>query len=198
MTQPLPRGERTRLDIIHVAYQLFIDQGYHGTSMRQIANEAGVALGGIYNHFDSKEDIFATVLDTYHPYHEILPALLSGSEGDSVEEFLKGAANQMATALEQRPGFLNLVFIEFVEFNGQHFPGLIDTAFPQMMHIAQRFLIAPDTLRPIPAPIIVRTFLGLFFSYAITEMILSDEFPSEFQENALEGMIDIFLHGILA
>ena len=49
------RGERTRAEIIQAAHDLFIQQGYHGTSMRQIAGQAGIALGGLYNHFESKE-----------------------------------------------------------------------------------------------------------------------------------------------
>ncbi len=41
------KGELTRASILEGAYQLFLQQGYHGTSMRQIAEEAGIALGGI-------------------------------------------------------------------------------------------------------------------------------------------------------
>ena len=33
------RGERTHETILQAAYQLFLELGYHGTSMRQIANE---------------------------------------------------------------------------------------------------------------------------------------------------------------
>ncbi len=52
------RGEQTRGEIIRAAHKLFVQQGYHGTSMRQIAKQAGIALGGLYNHFDSKQEVF--------------------------------------------------------------------------------------------------------------------------------------------
>jgi AcrR family transcriptional regulator len=52
--QTVTQGGRTKSEITHVAYRLFLEQGYHGTSMRQIAQKSGIALGGIYNHFESK------------------------------------------------------------------------------------------------------------------------------------------------
>ncbi|MCE7861481.1 MAG: TetR/AcrR family transcriptional regulator, partial [Chloroflexi bacterium CFX2] len=56
------KGEVTRLAIEDAAVELFIEQGYHATSMRQIADRAGLALGGIYNHFASKEEIFEAIV----------------------------------------------------------------------------------------------------------------------------------------
>jgi len=47
------KGETTRLTIEDAAVELFMEHGYHATSMRQIAERAGLALGGIYNHFAS-------------------------------------------------------------------------------------------------------------------------------------------------
>ena len=54
----LKKGEVTRLAIEDAALELYMEHGYHATSMRQIADQAGLALGGIYNHFKSKEEIF--------------------------------------------------------------------------------------------------------------------------------------------
>jgi AcrR family transcriptional regulator len=85
------KGERTRTEITEAAYHLFIKNGYHGTSMRQIAQEAGIALGGIYNHFNSKEDIFISVLMHHHPYYDVLPAMRA-ARGDTIEEFVRDAA----------------------------------------------------------------------------------------------------------
>ena len=86
------RGVNARRDqIIQVARQLFVQQGYHGTSMRQIARQAGIALGGVYNHFSSKEDVFKAVFLENHPYHQVLPALLE-AQGESIEELVANAS----------------------------------------------------------------------------------------------------------
>jgi TetR/AcrR family transcriptional repressor of uid operon len=39
--------------LIDAAYSLFVEKGFHATSMREIAKQAGVSLGNIYNYFDS-------------------------------------------------------------------------------------------------------------------------------------------------
>ena len=133
----LSKGERTRLVIMQAAVELFTRQGYHGTSMRQIADRAGIALGGIYNHFDSKEDIFQQVSLEYHPIHTIIPAL-EGSEGDTVEEFVHRSADQMYTSLSEGEDFLSLMFIEAVEFKGRHFPSIFQQMFPRALAFSER------------------------------------------------------------
>jgi AcrR family transcriptional regulator len=52
-----PAGRRTKLRIRAVASELFFEQGYSATSMRQIADGAGVRVGSVYNHFENKEDL---------------------------------------------------------------------------------------------------------------------------------------------
>ena len=65
-----------------------MEQGYHATSMRQIAERADLALGGIYNHFTSKEEIFEAIIVDKHPYKKVLPLILA-AEGETVEEFFE-------------------------------------------------------------------------------------------------------------
>jgi len=190
------RGEQTREQILQAALQLFNDRGYHGTSMRQIAERAGVALGSIYNHFPNKEQIFLVVLMRFHPAVEILPALES-AQGETVEELVRDAASRIVSQIDQRREFLNLMFIEMVEFKAQHIQELFQVIFPQVLAYATQSLQGRPELRPIPVPTLLRAFIGLFFSYLISELLIGTQFPSEAQENALEGFIDIFLHGIL-
>jgi AcrR family transcriptional regulator len=52
-----PRGDETRALILEVALGLFRKEGFDGTTMRAIANEAGIALGSAYYYFPSKEAI---------------------------------------------------------------------------------------------------------------------------------------------
>ncbi len=193
----ISKGELTRESILEGAYQLFLQQGYHGTSMRQIAEEAGIALGGIYNHFSGKEEIFTAVLEAYHPIHEIVP-VIQASEGATIEEYVRNAAMGMMTALERQPGFLNLIFIEIVEFNSQHLPDLVDMTFPKVMSIVGPFAESQNKLKDIPLQSIVRSFIGLMFMQVFAEKLVGSQFVAMPLEEAFEQTLQIFLHGILA
>jgi AcrR family transcriptional regulator len=192
------KGEQTRAVILQAAHDLFITQGYHGTSMRQIALGAHIALGGLYNHFPSKEQVFEAVFLTFHPYHEVLP-LIAAAQGDNLEQLVHDAVRRMVEVVEGRPDFMNLMFIEMVEFKSAHAHHLFASLFPQGVQIMQYFAGSyPEQIRSIPSPIVVRTFLGLFFGYYITETALAPGAPPGFRENARQYFVDIYLHGILA
>jgi AcrR family transcriptional regulator len=196
-TESLSRGEQTRNAIIQSAHDLFLQQGYHGTSMRQIANQANLALGSLYNHFGSKEDIFLAVFLQFNPYRTILPSLLQ-AQGDTVEALVRDSARRLLDSLKAHPDFLNLMFIEIVEFKNAHVSELFNRIYPNVLQIVTRIAaIDPQRLRPIPPLILMRTFLGLFFSYYISEIMLAHNAPNEFSAQALEHLTDIFLHGIL-
>jgi AcrR family transcriptional regulator len=192
-----PRGEHTQAEIVSAAYRLFADHGYHGTSMRQIAQEAGIALGGIYNHFASKEELFLTVLLERYPLKLALP-MMAAAQGTNIEEFVRDAASRMVAGFDDQRDFLNLMFIEMVEFKGVHLPRIFEKYLPELIGFTQRLAQGRDELRPLPVMVLLRAFLGLFFSYEMTELFLADQLPAEMMENALDYFIDIFLHGILA
>jgi len=192
------RGEQTRTAILQAAHDLFIKQGYHGTSMRQIARDAKIALGGLYNHFSSKEQVFEAVFLAFHPYHEVLP-LIAAAKGANLEQLVQDAIRRIEQAIKGRPDFMNLMFIEMVEFKSAHAQKLFTTLFPQGMQILQHLVETyPEQIRAIPSPMVVRTFLGLFFGYYLTQTALAPAAPLEFQENAMQYFTDIYLHGILA
>ncbi len=195
--EPCTKGERTRQEIMRSAHLLFLKNGFHGTSMRQIAQGAGIAVGGIYNHFASKDEIFIAVLSARHPIYDILPAL-NAAEGQDIESFIRDAARKMVEIVRDRPDFLNLMFIELVEFNARHVPQLFQTFFPQALAFVQRFFNGRQELRPIPIPVLLRAYLGLFFSYVITDLLMGNLMPMEMEKDTLDYFVDIFLHGILA
>lgn len=191
------KGDRTRAALIEAAYQLFNNKGYHATSMRDIATEAGLALGGIYNHFQSKEDIFVAMLLERHPFLEILPEL-QAAQGDTVEALVRDAARRMIAKLDQQPLFLNLIFIEVVEFKSKHIPQLFELFFPPMLAFVQRFQQASGPLRDLPLPVVLRSFVGVFFSFVITDMLIGKQLPMGAAPEAFEHFVNIYLHGILA
>jgi len=193
----LSKGERTRQAIMEASYNLFLEQGYAATSMRQIAGHAGVAVGGIYNHFPNKEAIFSELILDRHPYKQILPIMLN-TPADDPESFVRAAAQTMVNELGRRPDFIKLMMIEIVEFNGQDMPSIIERVLPDVLPLIQRFSDQKKLLREVPPFVFFRAFLGLFFSYYITELMIANTSLSRTQDNALDHFVDIFLHGILA
>ena len=192
---PMNKNERTRQKILDAAYGLFLDQGFHATSMRQIANKSGVALGGIYNHFKSKDDIFTAIIADKHPYHQIIP-LLASIEGETVDDFVSQAAHRLVGALGDNPDFLNIMLIEIVEFKAVHVPSLFESLFPQIRQIGMQMKQFEGQIRPIPVELLMRAFLGMFFSYYITQIMLAGLLPSGMQKDSLELFVDIFLNGV--
>ncbi|MCI0395275.1 MAG: TetR/AcrR family transcriptional regulator [Chloroflexi bacterium] len=192
----LSKGERTRAGLIEAAFELFAGQGFHGTSMRQIAERAGLTVGSIYNHFPSKDDIFVAVVQEYHPLTRIAP-LLAEIEGDDVEELIGRLARQLIGPLEETPGLLNLALVEFVELEGKHLPRLIETFQPQVMAFVQRLAVAQGQLRPAPLLAIFRAFVGLILGYILTAEALKAWPAGPDQLGRLDDFIDLYLRGVL-
>lgn len=57
------KGKLTAERIMNAAEVLFASKGYKGTSLREIAQAAHIQQPGIYKHFDSKRDLYSSVLD---------------------------------------------------------------------------------------------------------------------------------------
>jgi AcrR family transcriptional regulator len=71
-----PRRDR-REDILKASLHLFARNGFHGTSMRDIARAANITEGLIYHYFASKRDLFRAIIDEYSflPVLRTLPEL---------------------------------------------------------------------------------------------------------------------------
>ena len=191
------KGEVTRLAIEEAAITLFMEQGYHATSMRQIAERTDLALGGIYNHFSSKEEIFQGIIIDKHPYRIILPAIIA-AEGESLEEFFKNAFHLIISELGKRPEFVNLMLIELVEFKGKHGAIMLREIAPKILPIFERVIKGRKGLRVTNPAVLMRSFIGSVVSFLITEMVISNSIISKLMpKNTEDAYVDIFLHGIL-
>jgi AcrR family transcriptional regulator len=51
--------------LVQLAAELFAQKGYQATTVRNIADEAGILSGSLYHHFDSKESIVDEILTSF-------------------------------------------------------------------------------------------------------------------------------------
>ena len=195
--EKIKKGDVTRLAIEDAAIELFMEQGYHATSMRQVADRTGLALGGIYNHFKSKDEIFEAIIVDKHPYKRILP-LVMAAQGETAEEFLRNAFKISVTEIGKNPVYLKLMLIEIVEFNGKHGAGMLKEIAPKVLPVFEQMLKVRKGLRISNPAMFLRTFFGMIISYFITELITANSMISKFMpKDSADIYIDMYLHGVL-
>lgn len=196
------RGERTRQAILDAAEKLFLNNGYNGTSMRQIARGARIALGGIYNHFGSKEEIFRTLLDERIPYAAIAD-MLADIETTSGPQMLYEAFERLMTLTTEQSDNLGLLVIDMREFGGSTVREQSAAIIPALLAFTGR-VQAAGGLRPgVDGIVILRLLLSLVIGHTILDLILSGgdlpllpDMPSS--REVLDGMQDILQRGIRA
>jgi len=193
---PLP-NPHARQQIVAASHRLFLEQGYHGTSMRQIARESKMALGSLYNYFPGKEELFSAVFEAYNPYLILLLAL-ENSQGADAAALVRTAARRIVTALSARPDLVKLVFIDAVEFQGSHLKQAYPEVAPRMQRFIQRLQRDPGVLRNVPEESLLRGFFGLFYTFHMTDLLLGSSSDPETQPSAVQDLVEIYLHGILA
>jgi len=192
----LTKGEATRLTIIDASVELFLENGYHATSMRRIAERSGLALGGIYNHFASKEAIFEAVVVEKHPFNRVLP-LIAGIEEETTPISLRNAALIAISEFQKEPDYLKLMFIELVEFHGRHSETLILEFMPRLVEVIDRLGTRGDEVRLVDSRLLARSFLGMIISYVITDFVIGGSRLVERPPDAVEAYVDLFLHGAM-
>ena len=102
-TGPGPAEEATtRERILDIALELFTEQGYEKTSLRQIAERLGFSKAAIYYHFASKEDILFELHLRVHEFgHGVLQRDRPGAD---VPRGVAGAARSAGRPDPRAPG----------------------------------------------------------------------------------------------
>lgn len=72
----------TKDNIMYQALTLFSDRGYEGVSMRDIASKVGIKAASLYNHYESKEDIFNSIIEEMSRRYEDMIMKMQVPHGD--------------------------------------------------------------------------------------------------------------------
>lgn len=195
------KSERSRKAILEAALELFSSQGYRGTSIREIAERAGVSTGNVYHHFPDKETIFQTVLGQYwkaieSPDFPFNRALASGAFPDNLEE-LAAAARESVNVWRRH---VALIYVDVVELSGNH----IRKFYSEMASRFERFIVShggsvSGDVRPgVPATTAVMLASRIFLHYYAVEILFG--VPEQFGKNsdrAVGEIAEILRHGML-
>ncbi len=88
MTSASSKGEQTRALIVATAMRLFAERGYDRTTMRAIADEAGISTGNAYYYFSSKEHLIQGFYDQLQDAHRSASAEVLAASDDFAARLL--------------------------------------------------------------------------------------------------------------
>jgi AcrR family transcriptional regulator len=111
------RGQRTRAALVTAARSIFERDGYLDARITDIADDAKVASGTFYTYFNSKDEIFAAVVESVEA--DMLHMRIRERVGDAEPRALIAAANAEYLKAYQRNARLMAVFEQVAQINDQ-------------------------------------------------------------------------------
>ncbi len=114
--------DANRGKIERVALKLFCAQGFHGTSMREIADRSRVSLGNIYNYYKTKDELFTSIVGHYgEVMNRERQGLLDAVDDPFHPEQIKRLARRIRAVVNRHADFWLLMYVDVTEFQNRHF-----------------------------------------------------------------------------
>ena len=99
------RNDNTREKLLDQGIKLFMDQGYHGTGIKEVVDLVKVPKGSFYNYFDSKEQFGADVIRHYARWVVAnMATWLNGSEDNALTALKQFFEQEMQRHQEVKAG----------------------------------------------------------------------------------------------
>jgi len=166
-----PRGG-TRERIQAIALELFAEQGYEKTSLREIAERLGLTKAALYYHFKSKEDIVRSFVEDYRA--ELEQVIAWGASQPRTPETRAEILRRYAGIVSEQ-----LAVIRFMEQNQAAMHTLMSDSGARKKMFRDQFMSLCDLLAPSGAPLTDRVrAVAAVITIGMSPMILQREAAS--------------------
>jgi AcrR family transcriptional regulator len=189
--------------IEEAAKQLFIRQGFHATSMRNIASRAGTSLGNLYNYYPTKEAILGSIISKHQRViDERLRSIFDELRDPLSPEDLTKFARLVKHMVNEHHDFWLLMYIDVLEFENRHFRKMFENVTEKLR---RRFATSFDELKRQnklhegvdPAIGFTAAYMQ-FFNYFIVEKLFGgNRHFGISDEQVIDRLTDIYTRGLL-
>jgi AcrR family transcriptional regulator len=195
--------ERRKGRIEEAARQLFIRQGFHATSMRNIASKAGTSLGNLYNYYPTKEAILGSIISKYQQViDEKLRSIFDQVQDPLSREDLTKFALLVKQMVNKHHDFWLLMYIDVLEFENRHFRKIFENVTQKLR---RRFAHSFDDLKRRqvlhdgvdPAVGFTAAYMQ-FFNYFIVEKLFGGNMHFGISDDqVIARLTDIYYRGLI-
>jgi len=197
-------GEERREQILRVAVSLFSNNGFRGTTTKEIAQAAGVSEAMVFRHFATKEELYAAILDhkackgsgSFEPEQMAAEAIKRKDDRGVFESLALGALNHH----EQDPEFQRLLLYSALEKHKlaqMFFDGFVRKVYDFLGGYIRERQREGALLEMDPA-IVVRGFIGMVMHHSLNNNLWDPKHRllNISNEAAAKHFTDILLNGI--
>jgi AcrR family transcriptional regulator len=193
-------AERVRR-IEEAARVLFTRRGFHGVGLRDIADEAGVSLGNIYNHFSGKEPIFASLIQRlYGEFVADSEPLAEVIRRRRFPDDLEAMGEAIGEMVDRHADYLTLVYVDIAEFDGKHVRPHYENLAAKFDFLMKERFDALRKERALPKgvdPAVAFTLIYMQFSnYFIVERLIGARHLGLDHRESIRAIAKLFTEGL--
>ena len=171
--------EYRRKQILDAALAVFSRKGYGEATIPGIAREAGVAVGTIYNYYESKRDLLVSLVHNYvltEPLKELFEQLAQEDERTSLQAIIE---NGLDWGSDDLRGFL-FVFTEVLRDPelGEQFAGQFLASVLQSLekYVAER--VSSGDFRRVDHKVAARALCGMILGFLLLRQLEGEHGPT--------------------
>ncbi len=175
-----------RAAILNGAVDVFISLGFGAATVRDIVRASGLAIGSYYNYFDSKEDVFAALVE------EIITPLAtrlkaSRREARTVEDFVRGPFGIAMDFALENPRPAALIARNQTLFRETFYLGRAATLVQRDLQTDLEAWVAAGKMAPHDSALMTDAMLALGFDVVVQAALSQTRHPAR-----LDFLVDLF------
>ena len=196
----LTASER-RSQIVAAAMNLFSARGFRGVTTKELAKACGVSEPTLYEHFADKNELYCAILEEASNDAQDVDLKIDEAFAGQLApaEFFRSLAEVILRFLDKNPNYSRLILFSALEGHSLaeiHFEHRMKPFYGMLIRRI-RSDIAVGALRPCDPSVAARAFLGMVNQYFLYDIHFGFAVAKTSRKKVIEGMVDIFLNGVL-
>lgn len=168
------KGELTAERILDAAEALFAEHGYAGTTLRDVATRVDLRIPSLYNHFPSKDALYAAVLE--RGIGPVLAILAEFGAQDAARRDPGAVIERVMALLQRHPNLPRLVLHETLSGGQRLTPMLREWITPVFGRASEMVEVSPGSQRwtPEQVPLLVLAMYHMLVGYFASVALWAD------------------------
>lgn len=196
-TQHKLSAQERKAAIVNAAIRLFSEKGFRGTTTRELALTLGVSEPVLYQHFATKRDLYAAIIDTKSQDVARLPDEL-GRFGDANDDrgFFTRVAEMILNFHETNPAYLRLLLYSALEHHelAELFHERQTCSFFDVISQYIERRVEEGVFRVVDPMFVAQAFVGCVGNFGLNRVLFQ---KPALDRAAIDNLASIFLRGIL-